>query len=305
MSLPFFADGAVRRGRRVRARGSLFAIFLAAGAVVAAPLSLKAVAQEEVAFPRRHHAWARFKPGAWKTVRAITETFDKDGKLIGTNVAHTRTSLVRVDGAHVTLRVEGTVNLGGKDFDSDPTESRQRLCGASADQKVTLKVGGKAKVTIDGETYECTVIEAEAIDLEKKTVTTTKIYFSDSVSTHVLRREIVIVDATTKKEKSRTTISAYALDMPQRIFTKVRTTSIFKAVYVNGDTRKITWAVSCADVPGEIVSKSSKVVDKTGRLLSRTTVELIDYDLVPEPPLRPGERRRLERRTSRGRRPLK
>ena len=305
MSFPFFADGAPRRKRRARVNGSLLAIFLIAGAVVAAPLSPQAAAQEEVTFPRRHHAWARFKPGAWKTVRAITEAFDKDGKLISTNVAHTRTSLVGVDGAQVTLRVEGTVNLDGKDFDSDPTESKRRLCGAAVDQKVKLKVGGKAKVTIDGETYECSVIESEATDLEKKTVTTTKIYYSDSVSTHVLRREIVTVDATTKEEKSRTTITAYALDMPQRVFTEIRPTSIFKAVYVNGDTRKITWAVTSADVPGEVISKSSKVLDKTGRLLSRSTVELVDYDLEPEPPLPPGQRRRLERRTSRGRRSLK
>ena len=287
MSLQFYVDGAMRCGRRARASGSLLALFLMAVAVVAAPLSAKAVAQEDAAFPRRHHAWARFKPGAWKTVRAVTESFDKDGKLISTNIALTKTSLVSVDGAQLTLRLEGTVNLGGEDIRSDPTESKLRLCGAAADQKVTLKVGGKAKVTIDGETYECTVIEVEAINVEKKTVTTTKIYFSDSVSTHVLRREIVTVDATTKEVKSRTTISAYALDMPKRIFMKIRPTSIFKAVYVNGDTRKITWAVASADVPGEIISKSTKVLDKSGRLLSRTTVELVEYGLEPEPPLRP------------------
>lgn len=277
-------------------------LFFLIGIVVATSIASVVAAQDEVVFPKRHHAWARFKPGAWKTVRAITESFDKDGKLISTNVALTRTSLVSVEGPQVTLRVEGTVNLGGRDFDSDPMETKQRLCGAAAGQKVMLKVGGKAKVTIDGETYECSVIEAETTDPEKKTITTTKVYYSDAVSPHVLRREIVTVDATTKEEKSRTTISAYALDMPQRIFAKVRPTSIFKAVYVNGDTRKITWAVSSADVPGEIISKSTKVVDKTGRVLSRTTVELVDYDLVPEPPLPPGQLRRLERRTSRGRR---
>ncbi|MCH8048204.1 MAG: hypothetical protein IID44_31300, partial [Planctomycetes bacterium] len=92
---------------------------------------------------------------------------------------------------------------------------------------------------------------------------------------------------------------------PRRIFTQIRPTSIFKAVYVNGETRKITWAVSSADVPGEIISKSTKVIDKTGRMISRTTVELIDYDLEPEPPPRPGERRRLQRRISRGRRSRK
>ena len=305
MSLIFFAEGAMRGKRRARAMGALLAVFLVAGVVLAAPLSPSAAAQDEGAFPRRHHAWARFKPGAWKTVRAVTESFDKDGQLIGTNVALTRTELVGVDGAQVTLRMEGTVNLDGKITDSDPTESKQRLCGVAADLKVKLKVGGKAKVTIDGVVYECSVIEAEVIDVEKKTLTTTKIYFSDNVSPHVLRREIVTVDASTKEEKSRRTISAYALDMPQRVFTKIRLTSIFKAVYVNGDTRKITWAVTSADVPGEVISKTSKVLDKTGRVPRRTPVELIDYGLEPPPPLPPGKRRRLERRTSRGRRPLK
>ncbi|MCH8044664.1 MAG: hypothetical protein IID44_13200 [Planctomycetes bacterium] len=257
MNLQFSADEIVPPWRGARLIGRWFATFLFACIAVAAPLVPAVVAQEEAAFPRRHHAWARFEPGAWKTVRAITESFDKDGKLISTNVALTKTSLVAINGSQVTLRLEGTVNLGGQDFDSDPIESTQRLCGAAVDQKVTLKVGGKAKVTIDGETYECSVIESVAVDAEKKTITTTKIYFSDSVSTHVLRREIVTVDAATKEEKSRTTISAYALDMPRRIFTQIRPTSIFKAVYVNGETRKITWAVSSADVPGEIISNAT------------------------------------------------
>lgn len=296
--------GAFRQGRRALLPCSMVCLLVTVALTAIAQEA--AVAQEKGVFPRRHHAWARFKPGAWKTIRETTEVFDEDGKIKSTSIKHSRTTFLGIKGNQITLLVEGvTESVGGK-HPLGPTEIKERLCGVAADQKVKLKTGGKATVTIDKKMYKCSVIEAVVTDPDKKTVTTIKIYFSDSVSPHVLRREMVTVDATSKMELSRTTISAYALDMPQRVLGEIRATSIFKAVYVNGETRTITWAVSCAAVPGEVISRTSKVLDsKNGRLLRRTTLELVDYDLKPAPPLHKGELRRLERRTNRRLFPLK
>ena len=52
-------------------------------------------AAEEAGISARHHAWARFQPGAWKLVRVVTESLDENGRVIGVNVTETKTSLLR------------------------------------------------------------------------------------------------------------------------------------------------------------------------------------------------------------------
>jgi hypothetical protein len=41
-------------------------------------------------------------------------------------------------------------------------------------------------------------------------------------------------------------------------------------------------SVVVGDVPGGVVSHSSKEVDKNGRLLRRSTLELVDYNIDPD-----------------------
>ena len=43
-----------------------------------------------------------------------------------------------------------------------------------------------------------------------------------------------------------------------------------------------TLAVVCPDIPGGIVSNSSKELDSSGRLIRRSTLELVDYNTEPE-----------------------
>ena len=44
----------------------------------------------------------------------------------------------------------------------------------------------------------------------------------------------------------------------------------------------ITLAVLCPEIPGGIISHSSKELDANGRLVRRSTQELIDYGSEPE-----------------------
>jgi len=57
-----------------------------------------------------------------------------------------------------------------------------------------------------------------------------------------------------------------------------------KTVYHNDGTSGTvtTWADVLSEVPGGVVRNSSKEVDKNGRLIRRSTLELIDYNNDPE-----------------------
>jgi len=255
---------------------------------------------------RKHHAWARFKPGAWKQVRAVTETLDVKGEVERTSITETTTTLMAVEGNQFTLQIKATVEVSGKRFESKPVEVKQTFCGALPDQKVEISDPVDSTVSVDGRQYACQVITVSISDAAKKTTATTKIYISDVLTPHVLRRESVIKATEAVGHGSQTTITMYALDMPKKVLSEVKPAAFFKVVHSNGKGKSITWAESCAQVPGEIISKSTKEIDNDGRLVRRTTLELVNYGLEPRKdapaPFRP--RRRAGRRQSKGKIPM-
>ena len=258
-------------------------------------------AQDDGLLPH-HHAWARFRAGAWKRVRATTESFDAAGNVVSTSVTDTTTTLVSSADDQIMLRVETTVEVAGKRFDARTVELKQHLCGAVPEQRLEVKPAGMATLTIDGDKYVCKVVETTTRNPTRMTVTTSKTYFTDRVVPNVLRTESVTTGAD-DKPVSQTTISAQSLDMPHRVLEEVKPTTMFKAVYVAGSHRTTSWAASAADVPGEVIWKVSKELDAQQRLVRRTTLELVDYG-IEEPTVRAGGRlrRRAARRSRRNER---
>src|SRR4051812_45773010 len=70
--------------------------------------------------PRDLHVWGHFGSGTWKQVRIVTESLGDRGDVIDTTTTDTKTTLVRADLRHVTLRIEATVDVAGKRFQSQP-----------------------------------------------------------------------------------------------------------------------------------------------------------------------------------------
>ena len=68
--------------------------------------------------PKEHHGWGRFDPGAWRTARIITESFDREGKSSGTTTTIERVTLQRSRRGYAILRIESMLEVGGKTFDS-------------------------------------------------------------------------------------------------------------------------------------------------------------------------------------------
>ena len=102
----------------------------------------------EIAALRQHHPWARFRPGSWKQVRLATETLDAEGKVTTTSIARTRTTLSSVGDDGVTLKVEATIELAGKQIESEPQVVKQGWHGDVADRETTIEDLGEDQLTI-------------------------------------------------------------------------------------------------------------------------------------------------------------
>ena len=126
----------------------------------------------------------------------------------------------------------------------------------------------------------CTVQQWETARPSEKCLTT--LYCSATVSPYVLKRQCVVRDAEGKSVISETTTEVTALDMPVRVKNEIRNGYHLKTVQRNGKGTVTILAVALADVPGGIVSHSLKEVDHSGRLVRRSTLELIDYNTDPE-----------------------
>ncbi len=227
-----------------------------------------------------HHPWGNFKPGAWKLVRVITETLDDQGKVSGTSKTEKKTTLMNVEDDGVTLEINVCVEVGGKIFRRDPQTVKQGLHGERVGEDVKFKEAGTGQVTVEGRNVPCKIMQLDSSDSNGKTVT--KLYYCTTEPPYILKRESATTDPEGKTTLSERSVEVVARDMPYRVLAEIIPTTIVKTVHKHPKGVIITWSRTAADVPGGVVSQSTKEIDKQGRLIRRSTLELIEYSLEPE-----------------------
>jgi hypothetical protein len=224
--------------------------------------------------------WGRFEPGAWKLVRVLTENFNEQGAAAGTNTSDCKTTLLDADDDGITLEMRVCVEMAGKRFDGEPQTIKQNYYGEKQSRALKLKEPAPGQVTIEDRKINCQVREVELPNADGKTIA--KIYYSPSVPPYVLKRESTSTDSEGKKILSEITVSVQALDMPCKISGALHNAAYVKTVQKTPKGTIYTLAVTCPEIPGGIVSHTSKELDPSGRLIRRSTLELLDYSAEPE-----------------------
>lgn len=253
-----------------------FWIALAAGCLHAAIAVVWA--EEELPWVR-YHPWGSFAPGAWKTVRLVTESLDDRGNVVSVSTTETTTSLTTRDSKGVTLLVEAVVELADKRLKVVPRTVQQDYFGLSAGVPVQLKSVGVIQLDIEGRKVPVQIRQAEETTPAGRTVTT--IYFSDQVPPYVLRREARSTDPEGKTQLAETITTVVAVGLPWKVLSEIKQTALVHTVHKEAKGVVETWAVVCAEVPGGVVCQASKEYDETGRLVRRSSLELTDYGLHP------------------------
>jgi hypothetical protein len=249
---------------------------------------------DETGISPRHHAWARFQPGAWKLVRVVTESLDEGGHVTSVNTTETKTSLLRTESDGVVLEVEVGVEVAGKQFDGLPQCIKQGFHGELAGGDVRLLPSTSAELSIEDKKVACRSQQVEIHGSSGKT--TVDVFFSDTLAPYVLRRQSKTTDPS-GAFLSESVSEVVALDMPQRILSEIKNVACIKTVQKTPRGSVTTLAMSAPEVPGGVVYQTTKETDTNGRLIRRSTLELLNYGSRPEPE-RPGlfGRRRAARR---------
>ncbi|MEN6450920.1 MAG: hypothetical protein ABFC96_10550 [Thermoguttaceae bacterium] len=254
-------------------------------------LAISAVAAAQPQGTARLHPWGRFEPGSWKVVRVVTETLNEQGQVVSTSTADTRTTLLGLDGDGVTLEVQACVEVAGKRFQAERQTVKQDFFSEPAGPSLTVSEPADTQILVEGRKIACKVYQLETVDGREKMATS--VYCSTAIPPYVLKREAVTTGADGKTVLSETGVEIVALDMPVRVRGETRSGSYVKTVHKNGKGTVTTLAVVLPDVPGGVVSHNSKEIDPNGRVIRRSTLELLDYNAEPE---RPANRRRASRR---------
>jgi hypothetical protein len=231
--------------------------------------------------PRKHDSWARFKPGAWQRVRAVAQTFDETGKLEGGSSTVTTTTLESVNSRHVTLRLEVTINIGGKEFDSPPRRVRKGFNGEVNGETAKIADDGSGSVTIGEQRIPCQIrratIEDHSESAPSKRVST--VYFSERVPPFEFRSETVCTDREGKKLIYRTDAAVIAFNLPYKVLTEIQTVAFVRTVHTSATGKTITVEVHSPEVPGGVVAHSSREMNGAGRVVRRSVLELVDYGI--------------------------
>lgn len=237
-------------------------------------------AANEAGISARHHSWASFQPGAWKLVRVVTESLDEGGHVIDVNITETKTSLLRIDADGVVLEVEVGVEVAGKQFDGQPQCLKQGFHGELVGGDVKFLPTAAVEVSIEDHKIPCRSQQIEVTGPAGRT--SVNVLFSDTLSPYILRRQSKTTDVSGTNLLSDTLSEVVALDMPQRVLSEMKNVACIKTLQKTPRGSTTTLAMSSADVPGGVVSQTTKESDSTGRLIRRSTLELVNYGSRPE-----------------------
>ncbi len=230
--------------------------------------------------PPELHPWGRFRPGAWKLARVVTETFDEQGQLTGVTTSYTTTTLQKAEGdGTLVLRVEAVLEVSGKRFEVAPTLSKQGLHGEGPGEKATVSSLADGELQIGGRKIPCKIVQVEIASPKGRSII--KTWYSESVPPYVLRRHMRTWDPDGKTLAAETEMRVVALNVRCNQL-PLRTPAaeiLVTTTHLKGKT--VTKAVTSPDIPGGVVCHTAEEFDAAGRLVRRSTLTLLDYGLTP------------------------
>ncbi len=235
-----------------------------------------------IALPTDQHPWARFAPGAWRTVRTISETFDPSGKLLGRTVTTRTQTLTEVTTDTYTLQESSEVTVGGAQL---PGPNQMVTLSLLLDQPLTQPVDVQeleiAKVRIAASDIPCRRWEVKWLAAQQPHRDV--IWYAAGKSPFILRRE----RSTTNASQPTTEVwRARRLELPLAIGDQlgagwqqeIDITSPAGTTQRNG--------LCSFEAPGGLVAESSIERDPAGNRLRWTVTRLVDFGLSADDSMR-------------------
>jgi hypothetical protein len=195
------------------------------------------------------------------------------------------------------LEVEVAMEVAGKKFKARPQYVTQGFNGESAGQRlVSIRELGRGTVKVNGREIDSDVRQMVINGSDQRRTTT--VHYCSAVEPFVLKRETNTTDVAGHVTLAQNVVDVVALDMPLKVLDKMKTVSHVKTTSTRPAGATVTLETHCLDVPGTVVAHTSKEVDESGRVLRRSSLELVDYYV--DDGRDDGHRRRLFHRRAKG-----
>ncbi len=243
---------------------------------------VNALFAQQCLVPPSHHPWGRFHVGSWKKVRVVTEDLDEAGKIIGTTKTETTTKLVHLDKTSYTLSITVNVEIAGKQLSKKTQNVRKGFSGENVGDSVKVETVGKAIVHLDGVSIPSEVRRIVVDSGGGQRVTT--IHYSKNVVPFVLRRETKSTAAGGMSTTFTSRGKVLASEMPFPILSEYKRSSIVQTVHGRPGGKTTTTEIYSLDVPGGVVAHTSNETNEAGRVVRKSRLELVNFQVVQESP---------------------
>ncbi len=217
------------------------------------------------------HSWARFGPRAWKVVRVKTETLNEQGQVERSSIRTTRIQVTRVTRRSCSLCVTSTAEIEGNQIAPEP-----KILTQTFDQNIISTENLRSEtLTIGNREYIVKVVRI--VSKNEGVIRTSTVYYSRQAQPQVLKRTTISKDAQSGDIISTTEVAVTEVDRQRTILGESHNTWTVSIVFKQGGATTITTEVHCADVPGELVARTTTKRNADGRVVTRSKLELIGY----------------------------
>lgn len=244
------------------------------------------------------HPWARFPAGSWRKVQIVTENFDDQGKQVETSSTDNVTTIEETRPDRVSLRVEVTVEVGGRRFPAQPQVLRQGFLGEAIGQTVSLVPMRTETIRVGNRDLSCYTEHLEILGGQSKEVGL--ISYCASPVPRIVRRQTTSTDVTSGATLNESTSQLKTWDEVYPVLGQHK--HAFRVTLKQKSDRGTTTteSIHVPEIPGEIVHETSEKTNATGQLERRSKLELMAYSVEPDDSHRDTGARR-KRRAKRGR----
>lgn len=239
----------------------------------------ESAAAASVHLPREHHCWCHLEPGAWRTLRVTTETFEPSGVSLGVVVTSETETLSDVQDENYALRSSSVVEVGGKSLSGPDREHHLQLLTDTADEQVDAVAQPPAQINLDGRSVPCEVWRLTVKRNDR--VVAHEVFYSDQVWPFVLRREVTETSTQDPSNSLSTTHeSVVRSQVPVTLDGKIVTGAHLQRITESPAGRTERIEVHSDAVPGGLVSRATTEWDAQGNRIRWSTTELADFGTV-------------------------
>lgn len=273
-------------------------------AIESEPSETKAVApppSPPFRLPLPQHAWARFQPGAWRETQTVTETLDEQGNVTAQNLTLHKETLEAVAEGKVVLKVQATVELGGKRIVGETKTRVLHLETDGAGPLLETRRIENRPLTLTGQTIDCEVWEL--FYQEGAGNLRDVIHYRADKFPHVLRRETFVdlgkpamevnakpADATSNEAEqpkpsakqpspavAEQLIEVLAQQVPCEYGERILSCAVVRNYRHRNKGDSVRLLFKSFEIPGGELAAQMTDFDAQGKVVRRSVTRLLDY----------------------------